>query len=204
MTRVEMISQLSVIAEAYHEKVSEARYELYYQVLKELDYEEFKKACIDILSTRKYSSFPMPAEFLNIEEIESKAMSALGELKSAFRRYGRYRSVCFRDKALMACVDAMGGWIALCNMDINDWSFRTKEFVNFYKAFAKRPNDIETTHLSGLVEYQNGIEFAEVALIGFGDNKIISADEFQEFLLPKPEKSIQIGGRKLALGVRKF
>jgi hypothetical protein len=193
-----MISQLSPIAEAYHEKVSEARYELYYQVLKELEFEAFKKACIDILSTRKYSSFPMPAEFL--EDVETKAMSALRELKSAFRRYGKYRSACFKDKALMACVDAMGGWIALCNMDINDWSFRTKEFVNFYKAFSRQPEKVAIIHLAGLVEFQSGIEFAEIALIGFGEDKVVSVDKLPEFL----PVELSVIAENLNLSVRKF
>ncbi|MDR2099979.1 MAG: DUF6475 domain-containing protein [Campylobacteraceae bacterium] len=203
MTRVEMISQLSPIAEAYHEKVSEARYELYYQVLKELGFEEFKKACIDILSTRKYSNFPMPAEFL--EDVENKAMQALSELKRAFRHHGKYMSVCFADKALMACVDAMGGWIALCNMETNDWSFRTKEFVNFYKTFTKQPEKLTTTHLAGLIERQNGIsEFTDVVMIGFTDeDKIINILELPDFAEPKP-KGIEIGEKKLNLKIRKF
>ncbi|MDR1461463.1 MAG: DUF6475 domain-containing protein [Campylobacteraceae bacterium] len=176
MTKEEFYPSFAGMAEVYNKPLYEILIETYYEVLKDFPFEDYKKACMEILSTRKYSNFPMPADFIEAMtgNADDMAMIALRELEHAIAKHGRYNSVCFEDKIIMACVDSMGGWITLCNTTSEEWKFERHNFLKLYKALSRNPERMRTpSRLVGLIEQQNGFagyDISETPVIMIGQH----------------------------------
>lgn len=148
------------VAECYGQSLSAQGIALRFRLLEEFDYAEVEKAALSVMATRKYTSMPTPADFL--EHItggsaEDKAELEAGKVLDAIGRHGAYSSVVFDDAVTQAViVQAYGGWPKLCQTcgveESENW-FR-KNFAKTWAAYS-RQGVKQSGHLPGLFEITN-------------------------------------------------
>lgn len=177
MTKQEFAKPFTLLCEMYNREASQLLAEGYYLVLECLTKNEFESAIKQVLSSRKYSSLPLPADILEAVHgnPEDKAIIALKMVEDAIKEHGAYKSVSFDDKIALTCIENLGGWIAICQMELKDWEWKKKEFITLYKALMRNPQNIKhTPYLAGICEHQNRLsgydeeaDTQEVAMIGY-------------------------------------
>ena len=152
------------VAECYGQSLSAQGVALRFKLLEQFDMAEVRQAALSIMATRKYTSMPTPADFL--EHIsggsaEDKAEVEAGKVLAAIGKHGAYASVLFDDAVTQAViVQAYGGWPKLCadcGVEESEHWFRK----NFAKTWAacSRQGVKQSGHLPGLFEitnYSNG------------------------------------------------
>ena len=152
------------VAECYGQTLSAQGVILRFALLEQFGYAEVRKAALSIMATRKYTTMPTPADFL--EHIsggsaEDKAEVEAGKVLDAIGRHGGYASVVFDDPTTQAViVQAYGGWPKLCaecGVEESEHWFR-KNFAKTWAAYS-RQGVKQSGHLPGLFEitnYSNG------------------------------------------------
>ena len=95
------------VAECYGQSLSAQGIALRFKLLEQFSFAEVQNAALSIMATRKYTSMPTPAEFL--EHIgggaaEDKAEVEAGKVLSAIGRHGAYASVVFDDAVTQAVI----------------------------------------------------------------------------------------------------
>ncbi|MDR3358718.1 MAG: DUF6475 domain-containing protein [Desulfovibrio sp.] len=148
------------VAECYGQSLSAQGVMLRFKLLARFDYAEVEKAALSVMATRKYTTMPTPADFL--EHIgggsaEDKAEVEAGKVLAAIGRHGAYTSVVFDDAVTQAViVQAYGGWPKLCaecGVEESENWFR-KNFVKAWAAYS-RQGVKQFGHLPGLFEITN-------------------------------------------------
>lgn len=148
------------VAECYGQTLSAQGIALRFKLLERFDFAEVQNAALSVMATRKYTSMPTPADFL--EHIsggsaEDKAEIEAGKVLDAIGRHGGYASVVFDDAATQAViVQAYGGWPKLCadcGVEESENWFR-KNFTKTWAAYA-RQGVKQSGHLPGLFEISN-------------------------------------------------
>nr|DAN78191.1 MAG TPA: Loader and inhibitor of phage G40P [Caudoviricetes sp.] len=204
MTTNEFYDVFMPIVEYYKADLSPAVIALYFEDLGHFDASELKRGLRELRQSRKYSNMPTIAEILEAVDgdFESKAQKALDELVYAIGRYGPYRSVCFKDGAIMSVVRARGGWVKVCNLEGQDWeNFKKWDFAKLYKIYAKTPQ-ICPDYLIGESEANNGFNGVggnePVYFIGgANDGKFMGVAKFKALTEQKsPIKAILTGVTK--------
>lgn len=148
------------MAENYGQSLTAEGVSLRFKLLAKYSIEEVEHAAIAILTTRKYTTMPTIADFLEYlggGSHEDKAEVEAGKVLNAITDYGPYASVAFDNPVTQAVIaNAYGGWPNLCA------SVGVEETVNWFrKNFAKtwaaysRQGLARTGHLPGLVEISN-------------------------------------------------
>jgi hypothetical protein len=109
------------------------------------------------MATRKYTSMPTPADFLEHlggGSVEDKAEVEAGKVLDAIGRHGVYASVVFDGSVTQAViVQAYGGWPKLCadcGVEESEQWFR-KNFAKTWAAYARQGVQ-QSGHLPGLIE----------------------------------------------------
>ena len=153
------------VAECYGQSLSAQGVALRFKLLEQFDMAEVRQAALSIMATRKYTSMPTPADFL--EHIsggsaEDKAEVEAGKVLAAIGKHGAYASVLFDDAVTQAViVQAYGGWPKLCadcGVEESEHWFR-KNFAKTWAAYS-RQGVKQSGHLPGLFEitnYSNGL-----------------------------------------------
>ena len=153
-------SLIQGVAECYGQTLSAQGVILRFALLEQFDYAEVRKAALSIMATRKYTTMPTPADFL--EHIsggsaEDKAEVEAGKVLDAIGRHGGYASVVFDDPTTQAViVQAYGGWPKLCaecGVEEPEHWFR-KNFAKSWAAYS-RQGVKQNGHLPGLFEISN-------------------------------------------------
>jgi len=142
--------------EIYNKQPTKSLLELYYFVLSDMNEDEFKNSVVELLKTRKFATLPKPAEILEYSrpDVEKLAILAIDDIERAIAKGGVYSSVTFEDRVINSIIDHLGGWIAVCQMDLTEWKWAKKEIVKLYETYSKRSN--HPTHLIGIAENVNG------------------------------------------------
>ena len=152
------------VAECYGQSLSAQGVALRFKLLEQFDMAEVRQAALSIMATRKYTSMPTPADFL--EHIsggsaEDKAEVEAGKVLAAIGKHGAYASVLFDAAVTQAViVQAYGGWPKLCadcGVEESEHWFR-KNFAKTWAAYS-RQGVKQSGHLPGLFEitnYSNG------------------------------------------------
>ncbi len=148
------------VAECYGQSLSAQGVALRFVMLEAFDFAEVRKAALSLMSTRKYTTMPTPADFLehmNGGSAEDKAEVEAGKVLNAIGRYGGYASVVFDDAVTQAViVQAYGGWAKLCadcGVEESEHWFR-KGFAKTWAAYS-RQGMAHTGHLPGRTEIAN-------------------------------------------------
>ena len=148
------------VAECYGQTLSAQGIALRFKLLEPFSLLEVEKAALSIMASRKYTSMPVPADFL--EHIgggsaEDKAEVEAGKVLAAIGKHGAYASVVFDDAVTQAViVQAYGGWVKLCQdcgVEESEHWFR-KNFAKTWAAYS-RQGVRQSGHLPGLFEITN-------------------------------------------------
>lgn len=151
---------LQGVAECYGQTLSAQGVALRFKLLEQFSLPEVEKAALSIMASRKYTSMPVPADFL--EHIsggsaEDKAEVEAGKVLAAIGKHGGYASVVFDDAVTQAViVQAYGGWPKLCadcGVEESENWFR-KNFAKTWAAYS-RQGVKQSGHLPGLFEITN-------------------------------------------------
>lgn len=215
MTKTEFVKPFTLLCEMYNREASHLLMEGYYLVLSELSKEEFESSIKQILSSRKYSTLPLPADLLEavLGNQEDKAILALKELEDAMDRHGAYKSVSFQDDIISTCVQNLGGWVTVCQMELKDWEWKKKEFLSLYKTLMRNPNKVSrNNHLVGICEHQNRHRgFDEIAnetqvmMIGYGDKTTMPLLELVSGQIStSADKDVQSVKSVVEIGLKRF
>ena len=132
---------IKILEASYSEKISEGTSKIYWDMLKGYDNEIIKGAVIECVKRLKY--FPKISEILEIIEgtEEDEAELAWLCLIEKIESKGHYQSVSFFGyPAIGAVVEAMGGWIRMCDMKIDEEKWIHKDFIKRYPIMKRRGN----------------------------------------------------------------
>ncbi len=156
-----------MMCEIYNREAKKLLLNGYWMILKHMSDDDFKAAILSLLATRQSPAMPKPAEIMEFirPDLEAIATLAVIDIENAVSRHGVYSSVSFDDPVVNSIVDHLGGWIAVCRMDLNDWKFAKKEIPRLYGVYARRERHPE--HLVGMHERSNGF-VQEVRTVGAG------------------------------------
>lgn len=151
---------LGGMAEVYGKEISKQALALDFKVLEAFSIEEVQAAAIAILATRKYSSLPPPADFIEHMgggSIEDQAEVVAAQVLSAIGKHGGYNSVVFDDATTMAVIQqCYGGWpqmCAECGVSESEKWFR-HNFAKSWAAFKRQGVQVFGV-LAGIFEIQN-------------------------------------------------
>ena len=151
---------MEALAENYGQTVTKAGMALRFDALREYDITDVRRAAMSMLRSRKYTSIPTVADFLEHMgggSAEDKAEAAAGKALRAVAEAGRYASVAFDDPVLMAVIEnTWGGWPDFCAACSGpEVKFVRRELAKTYAAYA-RQGVRRYGHLSGITENSNG------------------------------------------------
>lgn len=157
MTKQEFAELFTLLCTTYNKEATKTLMSAYYMVLAELSKEQFQDAIKAMLATRKYANLPMPADILEAVygNPDDEALIALKELEDAMGIFGAYKSVIFKNKLIMACVEGMGGWQRICQMPLDEWKFKNQEFLKLYRAYTRSGKYPQVDYLIGIAERDN-------------------------------------------------
>ena len=175
MTREQFIKEIMVLAEVFETELTEARLEIYWQMLKHQTLDELKHSIQRILSCKTFNKFPLPAEFLGGQDGDTQALFAIESLDKAIRDHGGYMSIIFADPILGEIVSTFeGGWPGLCACTTEELIWHKKHFAKLYTAkLASGSYGSEPVKLIGLHEFSGNTKI-EPVLIGGEPVKQIS------------------------------
>ncbi|MBA7569209.1 hypothetical protein ES695_11590 [Candidatus Atribacteria bacterium 1244-E10-H5-B2] len=148
------LQSLNSLESAFGEKLSEDRAKIYWDILKGYSDINIKKAVVKSIRGLKF--FPKIAEIIEMIEgkIEDEAEIAWLVLKRKIESYGGYRSVSFpNNPAIGSVVEALGGWIGICDITVAEEKWIKKEFMKLYPIMKKRNN--HPKKLTGIIEMEN-------------------------------------------------
>ena len=148
------LKSLNSLESAFGEKLSKDRTKIYWDMLKGYSDVEIKKAVIEAIRRLKF--FPKISEIIEAIEgkIEDEAEIAWLLLKEKIERYDAYISVSFPENPVIgSVVEALGGWIKICDIKIEEEKWVKKEFIKLYPIMKKKSSHPE--QLLGIFEIEN-------------------------------------------------
>lgn len=151
---------MQALAECYGKTLSAQGIALRFQLLAQHGIEDVRRAAMGILSTRKYTSMPTPADFLELLNgglPEDLAEIEAGKVLDAVSEHGAYASVVFDNAVTQAViVRAYRGWPQLCSIlgtEESELWFR-RNFVKIWQAYSRQSVAV-VGYLPGLTELEN-------------------------------------------------
>ena len=144
------------LAENYGQAFTAEGITLRFKILAPYPISEVEAAAYSLLATRKYTTMPTVADFLERlggGSVEDKAEVACSKALEAATVHGAYRSVVFDDPVLQAVINNnFGGWAKFCQAEYDKWL--RKDFCEAYAAYS-RQGFAEYGYLPGLCEIEN-------------------------------------------------
>jgi hypothetical protein len=132
-------SLLAGLGEMYDKEITPMMADMYWDALKEFDYEAVSKAAqLHMKNPEGGQFFPKVADLVRhlSGNNTDKGMQAWSRVEKAVRTVGPYMSVAFDDPIIHAVIQDMGGWTGFGNCDEQtEWPFRQNEFVKRYRAY---------------------------------------------------------------------
>lgn len=200
----EFFKIIAGLGEMFGKTISDTLYELYWQALKDLSFEDFNKTANSLGQTTKF--FPKPVEFRDqvLPDIAAQASLAYAKLEKAFTQAGVYKTVVFDDPVIHAVVENLGGWVSYCNLPDEELKWYRKDFEKKYQDFAPlivQGKIMPLVQLPGLyaADTHATSEAKAPALIGDG-TKILAWTKEVKALADK-NRAEQEGFKKLKAGL---
>lgn len=167
--RDKFTSKMAMLQEVFcaDKPISETKIEIYYRYFNAWNIEDFVLACNAVMSTKKISTFPLPAEIEAAAGHHDKPLHAWLAVKDAMGLHGAQCSIIFPDRKIRPVITAMGGWEKICHTPADNWM--QKEFERLYKLL---PPDQESKPVIGMYWPENVIDLR--------DQKQIEGDERPE------------------------
>jgi hypothetical protein len=76
-------------------------------------------------------------------------------VERAVKHIGSYQSIVFDDPLIHAVIEAMGGWIELCAMQLDELPFKAREFQKRYMGFIQKAPKRYPKYCCGIAEGEN-------------------------------------------------
>lgn len=159
--RARFAALLTALADYYKQKLSPGVIGLYWEGLRQFDYEAIEKAAWAHTQRPDDDSHFMPriGDLKKMMEGSSndQGQIAWSKVDRAVRVVGPYADVAFDDPIIHRVLQDMGGWMLIGSKEDKDWPFTAKEFVTRYQGY-KMTGEIpeHPTHLVGMETAQNG------------------------------------------------
>lgn len=199
----EFVAEFMPLVEYFKAELSEGALAIYYRGLRELSANELREAVDRIVLSGEFKFMPKVPEILWAlsGKPDEKAELALKELLDALQNHAN-TSVCFKDRAIMGVVKAVGGWHNLGKLEGKEWeAFKTFEFKKRYPHWANN-EDKCPLWLAGHSYEKNSfnnqpLDNEEVAFIGFSDKEL-------DWWYKELDKKLKISQKGAKAPVQKF
>ena len=159
------------LGEMYNRQTSSQLIAMYWQALKQYDYNTVSQAVQRHYSDpEKGAFFPKPGDIILWIDggMEDRSQLAWAKVERAVRVVGPYQSVAFDDAVIHAVIEQMGGWPKLCSHpDSRELKFAGIQFTKLYRA--NRNTKDFPAKLSGIADSENqlrGSKASAPVLIG--------------------------------------
>jgi hypothetical protein len=154
------LKSLNSLESSFGEKISGDRAKIYWDILKGYSDIDIKKAVVK--SVRELKFFPKVSEIIEAIEgsQEDEAEVAWLSLLKKMENRGHYQSVSFSEyPAIGAVVEALGGWLKICEMKYDEEKWVKEEFIKLYPIMKRRGEYPDK--LIGQFELDNGNKYTE-------------------------------------------
>lgn len=135
-------SLLTALSDYYKSEISKAVASLYWEGLKQYDYEAIERACWAHTQLPDEAGRWMPRIGDIIRMIgggtDDQSAKAWSKVDNALRVRGTWDDLVFDDALIHRVIADMGGWVPFGNKDEKEWPFIAKEFQQRYRAYRQR------------------------------------------------------------------
>jgi hypothetical protein len=153
---LENFSSLLVgVGELYGKIISSALVEIYWEALFDYDIELIRESFSRHVKNSESGQFmPKPADIIKFIDglPEEKALLAWSKVE---RNRNSYESYVFDDAIIHSVIQDMGGWVRVCEVNLDQLSFLQNEFVKRYKGYFFRKSFSHPKFLAGRIETSN-------------------------------------------------
>lgn len=187
---------MTALADYYEKSISKGVLALYWEGLRQYDYEALEKAAWAHTQLPDEAGRWMPkVSDLNkmlAGRTSDQGQIAWSKVDRAVRTVGPYADVAFDDPIIHRVIQEMGGWVMVCSKEEKEWPFVAKEFVTRYQAYKMTGETPEhAPYLTGIASSQNTHSGQqnrlEVRLLG-------NVDKARQLIAAAlPSKPLQIG-----------
>jgi len=151
---------MTALADYYEKSLSKGVLALYWEGLRQYDYEAIEKAAWAHTQLPDEAGRWMPkVADLNkmlVGRTSDQGQIAWSKVDRAVRTVGPYADVAFDDPVIHRVIQEMGGWVHLCGKDDKEWPFTSKEFVTRYQSYKMTGETPENApYLTGIASSQN-------------------------------------------------
>lgn len=153
-------SLITALADYYEKTLSKGVLSLYWEGLRQYDYEAIEKAAWAHTQLPDEAGRWMP-KVSDINKMltgrtTDQSQIAWSKVDRAVRTVGPYSDVAFDDPIIHRVISDMGGWVAICGKEEKEWPFIAKEFSTRYQAFKMTGESPEhPRYLIGMANAQN-------------------------------------------------
>jgi len=153
---------MTILREAFPAKLSSINLKIYFNELQDIEDSLFERGILKIIRSHieLYPDTNLLALIRQYCEgkLEDQALLAWEAVRNAIISVGAYKSVTFKDPLINGAISALGGWIELNNMLVEDEPFKRKEFLKLYETYKRAERECPK-RLIGIHEKENkGLE----------------------------------------------
>lgn len=152
--KIEFLKLMQKTFQIYKTICDKETVKLFWEILKEWELEEIRKALEIYMAAPKNGQFlPKPINISNIlsEMPSGMARKGLKIAIDAISLYGPYASIGFEDLSINASIIDIGGWEEFCT----NYSQLEKEFIKHYKKYNSAINPMLPRYVPGKMECYN-------------------------------------------------
>ncbi len=132
------LARLNILAELFDAKFSEAKQQLYFDALSDVDLPALIDAMQQAARSCKFMPKPVELRELALGRDEDHAEDAWLQFRADMRRIGSYGAWDEHDRVVMDTVrDVFGGFGNACRIELTPemWQARKKEFIRVYVGY---------------------------------------------------------------------
>lgn len=133
--------QMAALGEYYGAALSAGLIEMYWQGLQSYSIDDFERAVAQHMRNPENGQFrPKISDLVKLIEgsTTERAAVAWSKVRHAVRSVGPYQTLVFDDPLIHVCIENMGGFGLLCNVETDEMPFRQQEFEKQYRSYAAR------------------------------------------------------------------
>lgn len=154
---------LTGLSDYYKSEISKTTLSLYWQGLKQYDYEAIEKAAWAHTQSPDEAGRWMPKISDLTKALQGRTVDqasiAWSKVDRAVRTVGTWQDVVFDDPLIHRVIQDIGGWIKLGQQDEHEWPFVEKRFVTAYQGYRMRTEQPEyASVLIGIANAHNDVE----------------------------------------------
>ena len=146
------------LCELFEREATESLGGMYYDQLKDMSDDEFRSAINKVCQSVTFHKMPLPAEIRQsaFGKLEDRATLALVKVERAVREVGGYSTIIFDDPIIHKVISSFdNGWIGICDMTVEEWTWARKDFVRMYQAFSAGGFQSVPHKLIGRIQFDN-------------------------------------------------